>query len=518
MLTSANADESMAPGPDGCPSEKHLGRRRFENRSRGGQILVFVAVLLPVLVGFTGLVLDAGFLMAAYRQAQHVADAAAMAAASDLSQGRGQAQAVATATSYVREQNAMDDASVTVNLPPTQGDYAGRSPYVEVVVTRRVQTYLIHVLGNERSQTIIARGVAGYQPSTDGAVIVVLDPDPAPLAIAGLPVSLPPLPALIGGLEVLGLGRLNVNGAVLVNTMWGGVDENGRPAGNGPGPPWGISGTPLLGTSRLLAADIRVAGGVDDPNNYGNINAGEDSPLKANRLAVPDPFELLPVPSLASDPANASAVVHGGVDVVGLPLGPPTILQPGIYDWINIVSGTVQFNPGIYVIRGVNPLTGIALLIEGTITADGVLFYITNSAGFDVATGAPDSGDDTSAPQAPGVLTLVPSVVINLALPGSRISPLNDPASPFDGMTIYQRRTDRRPIVVVPLDLLGAVLGGSSTISGTVYAKWGHVILAGSGTYDARVVAGTARVVCVTDVTLAPNDLLPPAEDVYLVE
>ena len=62
----------------------------------------------------------------------------------------------------------------------------------------------------------------------------------------------------------------------------------------------------------------------------------------------------------------------------------------------------------------------------------------------------------------------------------------------FNGMMIYQRRQDRRPVVLIQENLLGP-----GTIGGTVSAKWEHVILAGIGTYDARIVAGTMRLIVV---------------------
>jgi hypothetical protein len=80
-------------------------------------------------------------------------------------------------------------------------------------------------------------------------------------------------------------------------------------------------------------------------------------------------------------------------------------------------------------------------------------------------------------------------------------------------MLIYQRRNDFRPIVVIHQ----SILPGSS-LAGTIYARYGHVVFAGSGTYDVRIVAGSGRLVNLLGMTLAPTTLLPPAEDVFLVE
>jgi hypothetical protein len=103
--------------------------------------------------------------------------------------------------------------------------------------------------------------------------------------------------------------------------------------------------------------------------------------------------------------------------------------------------------------------------------------------------------------------------VINVLLPTSTFRGLDDPTSPFDGMLIYQRRRDRRPVALVNNLLLGG-----PQIEGLIYAKWGHVILVGSGFGETRVVAGTLRLLSVTPSVIAPTRLLPPAQDVFLVE
>jgi hypothetical protein len=152
-------------------------------------------------------------------------------------------------------------------------------------------------------------------------------------------------------------------------------------------------------------------------------------------------------------------------------------------------------------------------MLAGTINAQDVLFYITDSATFDGVSGNPDASDAETSPAGGQETSLVPSVVIQASLLGSGISGLADASSPFNGMVIYQRRHDRRPIVIAHQNLVG-----SGDFSGTVYAKWGHVVFIGNGVYDARFVCGTMRVLTLFDSTLAPSNLFPPARDVLLVE
>ena len=489
------------------------GSRRLPARAlRQGNVLVLLAIMMPVLIGLLGLVLDGGLMMDECRALQHAADAAATEAAFDLRLGMPASQAEITAANSIHEANQLPTADVTVHIPPISGAYAGTAGYVEVIARAVHRPRFMPVIDGLVERAVRSRSVAGVANVTTGAAVIVLDPDPADLSVPPLS-GLPALPTLTGGLEIIGVGHFAVDGAVLVNNTWGGVDENGEPAGAGPGPPYGVSCTPVLPLTQLSARDIRVVGGVDDPDNYSSFPGGGSTPLQANRLPVADPYENLPAPTTTSDPDNVSATLRGGVTVAGLPLiGPPVTLQPGIYEYISVVSGVANFQPGVYIIRGVNPTTQVSLsLLAGTVNAQGVLFYVTNSAAYDGTSGAPDDADGESPPASPGAFNL--SVVIQAGLLGTGITSLTDAGSPYDGLVIYQRRQDRRPIVVAHQNLIG-----NGEFSGTVYAKWGHVVFAGNGTYDARFVCGTLRVLTIFNSTLAPSALLPPARDVLLVE
>lgn len=500
--TSAKADSRRPP----------VGSARHAHSS--GKLLILLAISLPMLVSIVGLVLDGGLLMLESRKAQHAGDAAATAAAASMAWGTGDGEQ--TAIDYVQSLNGLPSADIGFASPPLAGPYAGRPGYVEVTVHQPYGAYFMGACGFADELSVTTRSVAGSEPATEAAAIVLLDPNPPEVTVQALPISLPSLTPLLGGLEVLGLGRLRVNGAVLVNNEWGGVDENGDAVGEQGSFNHACSCTPLLPLTHVLATDIRVVGGVDDPDNYGSIVSGESSPLRANRRPVPDPYADLPAPTLSVDSVNISATEYGGVAVQSLPLLPPPVLQPGVYEWIQVigVGGQVIFEPGVYIIRGVNPVTQLALNITiGNIQAEGVMFYITNSPAYSPASGTPDAFDGETAPAGPTAMTLVPSVLINVGLLNSHFSGLDDPGSPFDGLLIYQRRQDRRPIVIVQQGLLG-----TPDVSGNVYAKWGHVLLTANGTLRSGFVCGSLRVLSVLDLDIDPIDRLPPAYDVFLVE
>lgn len=571
---------------------KRIARPR---RLREGKVLVLLAVTAPVLLGVVGLVIDGGMLASQQRRLQQAVDAAATAAATAVMQGASNGTAVAVATDFVTVKNRLAGASVVVRIPPASGLHAGQAGFVEVEAELNQSIGFMHVLDAVCSRGVKARSVAGAASATSGAAIVVLDPDPAafsavgaadvlssvnasalvaqlplggllsPLGLGSLvnpartsvvnllnPVinavagelALPALPALTAGLEVEGVGRLIVDGAVLVNTKWGGQDENGLLVGDGPVPPYGVACMPLLPTTRLTARDLRVAGGVDSLNCYSQFVQGGPSPLQANRLPVVDPLASVPPPTTSADSLHVVSTERGGhvvvVNVLSVQnvmqpligalwpvlkntvealLGPVLVtspLQPGVYDSITVISlGAVTFQPGVYVIRGKSPVTQMSLaVIGGWIQADGVMFYVTDSTGYSAVTGAPDASESSTLPPSNTITSALPSVLLAPLLPGSNISGIDSASSVFDGLLIYQRRNDRRPIVLAATHLIG---GGQ--VAGTIYSKWGHVaFIGGSGAYDLKFVCGTMRVITAFDTTLAPSELFPGATDVFLVE
>jgi len=553
--------------------------------ARRGNVLVLLAVLLPVLIGVVGLVIDGGMMMDQRRDLQHATDAAATTAATELRLANGSAAAQAVAIDAVTVAHEQVDADVTVHIPPTTGPFAGDSDYVEVVAESVYRTRFMPILGGALDRTLQARSVAGVRDATAEAAIVVLDPNPSGISVASastivaninlsslvnqLPLSsaltplglggllngirnnivttlngvtsgllsdltLPALPTLTAGFEVEGLGTLKADGAILVNTEWGGQDEHGEPAGTNSPLPYGAACMPVLATTKVFARDLRVVGGVDALSNYQAYQAGGAHPVQANRLAVPDPLNDLSTPTIAGATTYGHQVylklislspVIGSLSALMQALLQPVLdpillnpapLTPGVYDSITVVSlGEVTFNPGVYIIRGRSPITQMSLcVVGGWVKADGVLFYVTDSATYNAASGSPDASDNHSVAPANLLGSVVPSVLLAPLLPGSSISGLDSEGSPFDGMLLYQRRVDRRPIVLSGLKLLG---GGA--VSGTIYAKWGHVIfLGGLGTYDLKFVCGTLRVLTVGETILAPTKKFAPARDVYLVE
>src|SRR5262245_46461697 len=111
----------------------NVGRRRQAARRRAGKVLVMMAVMLPMLFGITGLVVDGGLMMSEQRNLQHAVDAASTAAAMSLELGKGKTVAEATAIELIHQGHSFPTASITVNIPPASGKFAGQADHVEVI-------------------------------------------------------------------------------------------------------------------------------------------------------------------------------------------------------------------------------------------------------------------------------------------------------------------------------------------------------------------------------------------------
>src|SRR4051812_8616934 len=103
----------------------------IQNRhKRPGSVVVFVAVSLTLVLGFAAVSIEGGLVQHNRRLAQSTADAAALAAASELyanfptlngaDSGTGKTRALAVATAN-GVPNDGTNSKVTVNIPPQSG-------------------------------------------------------------------------------------------------------------------------------------------------------------------------------------------------------------------------------------------------------------------------------------------------------------------------------------------------------------------------------------------------------------
>src|SRR5262245_7669163 len=158
---------------------------RNRRQARRGTVVVLTALCLVAVMGFAALALDAALLFDDRRSAQGAADAAALAAASNLyanyritrgtdptGSAANEAKAAAAADGF---NNDGTTNTVVVNIPPLSGDHVGQVGYAEVIITYYQQRAFSAIWASS-AVTVNARAVARgtWIPSNNG--IIVLDP------------------------------------------------------------------------------------------------------------------------------------------------------------------------------------------------------------------------------------------------------------------------------------------------------------------------------------------------------
>ena len=513
---------------DSSPLAVRRPQRRVNDRR--GAILILMVAILIALMAVLGLVIDAGLLMAQARQAQNVADAAAVSAARDLLEGFGSVSARQTATAFITSIHGFKaPAESDIRIPPQSGPYAGKQGYVEVTVRQDSATYFIGFLpGMNSLYTVSARSVAGFEGYSASEGVMALNSDARP------------------GLSLGGSCSLRVNGRVLVNSEGGGEDEFGNPINNGNNGVAASGGQPNSEYG-IFARKIRVVGGVDNSENFKPYVTSDPAPLMTRILREPDPLITLPVPvaslgvdnrqrgsvtvnntnilGINSDNARQNRIARAGESVAGglyTAVGGEAVLHPGIYDSIDINGGNAIFIPGIYVVSAKFNNQSCLKITGGNVKAKGLLFYVTGS-NYESAGGTPDINDGETPPPITDNAKLG-SVTINASIGMSPIdtntynyASLYNGAVPvsskFDGMLFFQRRMSTEAVSI-------GGNGSEGSLLGTLYAKWAMFDVTGQGTYDAQFIAGEFSlsgqgVVTIRDVA---GGLRGRADVIYLVE
>ncbi|WP_439624366.1 hypothetical protein [Gemmata sp.] len=328
---------------------------------REGTVVVAVAVSLIGLLSFLALSIDGGFVLEKRQNARAVADAAAMTAAGEL-YARWQtspsgldpdgsiaalAKKVASTGGYA---DGVNGVTVTVNIPPTSGQFVGSPFHAEVVIGAQQPRYFSTIMGSTARIPVRARAVGRGRSSVVTVGIMALDPK------------------LKGSFQSGGNGAISVTGGanVLVNsTSSEGMIANG--GGSISAPTFSLSGSP-------------------------GWNATNNSTLSGTTLSnqpqQPDPLRYLPVPDPTTMPAQSASN------------GNKVSLKPGVYTSnLNFTGNTtVTMDPGVYYIKGASfsfsgaSLTGSGVMIymDPSSTSDNL--SITGGSGSSIALSPPTSG------------------------------------------------------------------------------------------------------------------------------
>jgi len=245
---------------------------RQGNARRPGTVLVLFSVCLIVIMGFVALVIDGGLLRAEHVRVQAVADAAALAAAGQLYRdyakdngsdpnGAAVAEARALAANHHYSNDGVE-STVTVNIPPTSGLYAGKAGYVEVLITSRQGRCFSNVWSSDPIY-VRARSVARGAWVPFSASILLLDLDDK------------------GAVSVKGNGALTSLGApAIINS-------------NSP------SALSVSGGGTFDVPSVHITGSYSGNGITGTITTGVHP--------TPDPLAYLPAPGEVGAPPIPSA-------------------------------------------------------------------------------------------------------------------------------------------------------------------------------------------------------------------
>ena len=179
----------------------------------------------------------------------------------------------------------------------------------------------------------------------------------------------------------------------------------------------------------------------------------------------------------------------------------------------------MRMEPGIYVIKPAPQTQNAMMITGGNVVAQGIMFYNTGH-NYNPENGNPDTNDRNYFPPHPdgaefGAITINAGMKfspIDLDDPDYTYDPMHTPSQAYDGMLFFQRRRN-----IQGLDIQGDVTEGE--FRGTLYAKWAHCKIAGSGAYDAQFVVGSMYIDGQADVTINyAGRKIGKAPQVFLVE
>lgn len=302
-------------------------------KRRHGNVAVCTAFAMVAMLGCLALAADGGVLFTERRNAQSVADSAALAAACELFDnywnysgldvtGKAKTSALTTAAAN-GYQNDGTLTKVTVNIPPSSGLFIGRSGYAEVIVEFNQSRAFSNIFGSGPIP-VRSRAVAIGSPVAADVGILVLDP--------------------------ISRSTFNAQGGGLTT----------------------VSGTPVVVNSKDTEAAVAGGGGTVKADKFsitgGYTTSGGgtfDGPIFTNRPPMPDPLADLPVPDPSKMPLQSEKKVQATSGDINL--------QPGVYKGGINVSGKGNLNlaPGTYYMDG----GGFSFTGQGSLVGKEVMIY-----------------------------------------------------------------------------------------------------------------------------------------------
>ena len=294
--------------------------RRFR-RDQSGTYMIVIALAMPVLVGTAGLGTEVGWWLYTHKNMQSAADSAAVSAAT--AGGNLNAEA-GTVTALYGFTNGTQNVTVTVNQPPSTGNYASSPQAVEVIISQPQPRLLSALFGND-PVPIRARAVA--LPNAGTGCVLALNPTAS------------------SAVTVSGSNQLNLVKCNLYS------DSNASPSLN------------VSGSATVSANLVGVVGDISGASNITATNG-----IRTGMRPFADPYANV-YPPLKPSCSNGKITVNSN--------GKTNSLSPGCYSGsITVNAGaTLDLSPGIYYLDGAN----LSVAGNATITGSGVTLVFTGS-------------------------------------------------------------------------------------------------------------------------------------------
>jgi Flp pilus assembly protein TadG len=294
--------------------------RRFR-RDQSGSYIIIAALVMPVLVGTAGLGTEVGWWLYTHKNMQSAADSAAVSAATAGSNLNAEADTVTALYGFT---NGTQNVTVTVNQPPSTGNYASSPQAVEVIISQP-QPRLLSALFGTNPVPITARSVA--MPNAGTGCVLALDPTAS------------------SAVTVSGSNQLSLINCNLYS------DSNASPSLN------------VKGSASVSANQV---GAVGDISGASNITASNG--IRTGMRPIADPYANVSPPT---EPSCSSAKINVNSN------GKTNSLSPGCYSGsITVNAGaTLNLDPGIYYLDGAN----LSVAGNATITGTGVTLVFTGS-------------------------------------------------------------------------------------------------------------------------------------------
>lgn len=289
---------------------------------KNGNILIFGAISLPMLVGAAGLGLDTVQWTLTQRQLQRAADSAAIAGAyTRMKSGDVRAQAM---SSLARDAIPFPQTEAVIENAPTSGAYASDTNAVRVILRQQQRLPFSSMF---MTQTPIIQAEATAKGLSDGDFCVL-------------------------ALESTAISGIRMQGSATVDLGCG-------MATNSPA----AEAVVASGGSRVNASPIVAVGGISGSTSYA---AGTE--LIPNAIRQSDPFSDLPQPQ--PEALSCSNELRVQTNQSRTVSANTARCFRGM-----TLNGTVHFQPGVYVIDGGSFSVGSQAVVTGT----NVTFVLTSS-------------------------------------------------------------------------------------------------------------------------------------------